>query len=210
MSTATMSADIDLPVGQGAIELETAAADEGDVGATNLEGRVERHQRARLVDALLGDPHVARHHQPSRALAAAHEAAVDEQLVDARALRRHQGWQARPTAKRAISRSGSAGRLKRPQLFQGVGKQLAGTLLGGGQAEHCRKGGLVTRLVAAGGLSGHVQSILRHRECRRRSGRPARGTRRSASVVATDRRAPRRAARPARTAARISAPVLRI
>src|SRR5262249_2051207 len=92
---------------QSSGELEAAAADEREVLAHHGDRRVDRHQRTRLVDDLIGDPHGAGHHQAAGALAAGHGAAVDQQLVEPLAFGGHRPH-ARSTTTRAMWRRGSA------------------------------------------------------------------------------------------------------
>ena len=135
MSAATSPCDVDVPVIERGLQLEPAAADERNVGATDFDGGIGGHEIARLGQPLICQPHLARHDEPPRPVAAADQAAVHQELVDADPFGGHQTGQARPTTKTGDGAQRLGALVKWPQLAQRVVEQLSGALLGGGQAE---------------------------------------------------------------------------
>ena len=75
--------DVDLPVVEGGLKFESAAADVGHVVAEEADGGIGCDGGAGLVDFLFVDQDAAGEDEGAGALAALDQAAVDEQEIDA-------------------------------------------------------------------------------------------------------------------------------
>ena len=71
--------DVDLPVVEGGLKLESAAADVGHVVAEETDSGIRCDGSARFVDFLFVDEHATGKDKGTGALAALHQASVDEQ-----------------------------------------------------------------------------------------------------------------------------------
>lgn len=76
--------EVDVPVGEGMLELEAAAADVLEIGAEETDDGVGGDGGAWFVDTLLVDEDAAGEDESLGALAGGGVALIDEQLVDAR------------------------------------------------------------------------------------------------------------------------------
>ncbi len=79
---AVEAGEVDVPVGEGVLELEAAAADVFEVGAEEADGGVGGDGGAGLVDALLVDEDAAGEDEGLGALAGGGVAVVDEEFVE--------------------------------------------------------------------------------------------------------------------------------
>jgi len=71
-----------VPVGEGVLELEAAAADVFEIGAEEADRGGGRDRGARLVDALLVDEDAAGEDESLRSFAGGGVTVVDEELVE--------------------------------------------------------------------------------------------------------------------------------